>query len=161
MRSLLNLIFENLIPIIIVVSVVIRIIAGVKKSAASRSEAAPAVPDNRSTDSPQDEEDVWSRLMPDDEEDEAPPQEVRPLLMPAPSLGSPAFPASPGPSFAQPFAPVTIAIEPAVPDRAEAAEPDGETPQSGPLDRLNGLPLLRRAIVLAEILGPPKGLDTR
>jgi hypothetical protein len=179
MRYLLDFIFANLIPIIIVVSVVIRIFAGIKKSAA-RTQAEPPVPDSR-----QDEEviDVWSRLRPDNEEededgkDEAPstgpadPYAIRPLLMPAPPLGFPAPPVSPAPAIARPFVPVTM--KSAAPVVAELDKPqrtddpyrtDEESPQTaaagpGPLDRLNSLPSLRRAVVLAEILGPPKGLD--
>jgi hypothetical protein len=180
MKNLLNFIFDNLIPIIIVVSVVIRIFAGIKKSA-SREKAAPPVPVVRQDD---EEVDVWSRLRPDpdDEEEEeypaslpstagpavpAPFQTIRPLLMPAPSLGGPppAPPANPDPGIARPFAPVTTGIEPiaAAPDNAEpglTARPPGQAAsRRGPLDRLNSLPPLRRAVVLAEILGAPKGLN--
>jgi hypothetical protein len=173
MRYLLNFIFDNLIPIIIVVSVAVRIITGMKNTAARGRGGAPpvstpAVPRGRPDDA---ERDVWSRLSSDDDEDEEdehaaageaaplPPHEIRPLLMPASVLSGPPPPLiNPGPVIARPFDPVASSIKPV------AAEPDREgvplqtAPGSRLLDRLNSLSPLRRAVVLTEILGPPKGL---
>jgi hypothetical protein len=189
MRYLLNFLLANLVPIIIVASIAIRILRGMRNSAASRKRGEPPVPvpDNRQDD---DEGDVWSRLKPDNEDDDedqdsppipaygrgpggnygalydlttAAPREPdqpqagfsRPLLMPAPSLieTPPPPPVSPVPGIGQPFDPVAVTAEPGE-DYQSARRAAGQ----GPLDRLNSLPPLRRAVVMAEILGPPKGL---
>jgi hypothetical protein len=174
MRNLLNLIFENIIPIIIVVSVITRVLAGMKKSSASRRRAVPPVPDIRQEREDEDEEaDVWSRLRPDpdDGEDEEaaglpvrpPVPAIRPLLMPAPSFGGPPLPspppANPDPVIARPFAPVTLMTELEGPKPDAKARPPQAASGPGPLDRLNSHPPLRRAVILAEILGAPKGLN--
>jgi hypothetical protein len=85
--------------------------------------------------------------------------------MPAPSSGgsSPAPPVNPNPAIARPFAPVAtgpITVEPGSTEPDSRARSPGQTAsRPGPLDRLNSLSPLRRAVVLAEILGAPKGLN--
>ncbi|MDR0730894.1 MAG: hypothetical protein LBF63_04440 [Treponema sp.] len=142
MRNLLDFIFENLIPIIIVTSVIIRIFVGIKNSA--RRQSAAPVPKTNADDGM----DVWSRLKPDDDDDggrakpepyRAPAEYSRPLLTPDPLHEAPP--------------PAAVTRPPAVERESPAA------PGPGPLDRLDKLPPLRRAVILAEILGPPKGLD--
>jgi hypothetical protein len=183
MRDLINFLFSNLIPIIIVTSVVIRILKALRNSPASRRGRVPPVPEPGDRED-EGESDVWSRLKPDEDEEEergaSPPGPVvygpgpggnygprgaagasggspgyftRPLLMPAPSPGEappPPSPPDPDPIIARPFAPVN-----------GAAEPDAGPARPGrhPLDRLNRLSPLRRAVILAEILGPPRSLS--
>ena len=137
MRNLLDTIFDNLIAIIIVVSVVIRIFVGIKNSTASRRRSAAVVPQVGADD----EGDVWSRLKPDNDDDE---ERGRPEPYHAPAA-----------AIAQPFEPVITTR----PLEAVVEKPNAERPDRGPLDRLNRLPPLRRAVVLAEILGPPRGLS--
>jgi hypothetical protein len=161
MRNLLDLIFSNLIPIIIVVSVAIRIIAGVK-NAARRRGAVPGRGGNNEDDRDDGEDvaDVWSRLKPDDDDEgerrvPSPAGLSRPLPAQAPPPRPPAI--SVTPAIVQPL----IAEEPGEPDtdRLAAGKPDAKNPAPGPLDRLNKLPPLRRAVIFAEILGSPKALD--
>jgi hypothetical protein len=154
MRNLLDLIFANLIPIIIVVSVVIRIFVGIKNSA--RGQSATLVPKT----SADDDGDVWSRLKPDDDDDERgkpepyrlPVGNSQPLLTPVPPPEKPVFSAAT--VLAQPLE--SAAERPGI-ERLGMERPG--IPGPGPLDRLDKLSPLRRAVVLAEILGPPKGLD--
>jgi hypothetical protein len=175
MRYLLNFIFDNLVPIIIVTSVAIRIITGMKKGAARKRSAPPvstpaAVPRSQPDDR---ESDVWSRLRPDDDDDddeddedgeaaaEALPQAIRPLLMRAPDLGGPLPPppVNPDPGIARPFDPVAVGIEPIAAEPKRGLPRAAPGPGPSPLDRLNSLSPLRRAVVLAEILGKPKGME--
>jgi hypothetical protein len=148
MSDLLGLILSNLIPIIIVVSVAIRIVTGIKKSAASRERGNPAAVSVSRRDN-DDGDNVWSRLKPDDDGEEergpyqASAEQSRPLLKPP---RKPVISAAPVPVFAQP-------LEPA------AEKPGPAVPAPGPLDHLNKFSPLRRAVILAEILGPPRGLS--
>jgi hypothetical protein len=186
MRNLLNFIFANLIPIVVVVSIALRIIGGVKSHA--RKKQPPQTPGDF-IDGQEDEEEysgVWDRLKPDEE---APPnlasgkdsgashdaggvyppvRDIRPLLMPAlsplprsgpapSSLFSPAAPLTP-PLFTPetpPFELETV-IEPEIEAKREGP---GERPSAAFFRRLEKLPPLRRAVILAEILGPPRGLS--
>jgi hypothetical protein len=145
MRSLISLLLSNLIPIVIVVSVFIRIYAGIKNAAKKRQ--APQAISNV-----QEEEDldVWKRLEPDDEEETLPVQPevfTRPLLMPAaPEGASPEVPVS-----TAPLAP----LEPA---------PSYEMPQdnfraAAFFRNVNRLPHLQQAVIFTEILGTPKGME--
>ncbi|MDR0400508.1 MAG: hypothetical protein LBH51_06140 [Treponema sp.] len=165
MRSLLNFILANLVPLIVVVAVILRIINSMK--AVTGKKAAPAALGDQEEGG---EDDAWSRLRPDEDEGDAagyaaprpaarpaapsPDPAIRPLLMPASLLDGPPSPppASLDPVIAPPFDPVSTA------PAAEGRPPAG-APGPGPLDRLNRLSPLRRAVVLAEILGKPRGME--
>jgi hypothetical protein len=190
MRSLLDFIFANLIPIIVVVSVAVRVIGGLRGRARRRPQAP--IPD-RVEEAKAEEEtyiDVWDRLKPDDDEDGAqgpysqgpggahaeaapltreriqalsPPEGTfsRPLLMPEPSGGEqppPAATIDPNPVIARPFEPALAGPPPAGDPPARESRIAGQA-APGPLGRVEGLSPLRRAVVLAEILGPPRGLS--
>jgi hypothetical protein len=115
-----------------------------------------------------------------------PAGEIRPLLMPAsPQPGVPAFPQpraarpplSPVPSFtpellpSKPEAPFTPAAPSLTPElslsgpEGPLSEPGTETQHPAPgrgagfPRRIENLSPLRRAVILAEILGPPRGLS--
>jgi hypothetical protein len=177
MRNLLDLIISNLIPIIIVVSVIIRIVTSVKKT--SRGEPAlPEAPDDEA------EADVWRRLRPDDDEGKPAATFSRPLLSPvepaahtgaarggtsavtrglAPDF-TPGFtapgPGRPAPGFTSDITPgVTPATAGPLDQRPGAVEGPAAKVPGGALGRLERLSPLRRAVVLAEILGAPKGLS--
>jgi hypothetical protein len=205
MRGLLNFIFANVVPIIVVVSIVLRIIGGMRNQARKKSQ----VPDahtgrvEEQTDEEEDYAGVWDRLKPDEDPPPdlaygrsssrnsggsfsgisgaglSPPPvraEIRPLLMPAsspsprpgpapPPLVSP--PLSPPPVSSLPISPPlspVSSLEPAV-LRFETKEPEAETKRETPENRapvpffrrIENLSPLRRAVILAEILGPPRG----
>jgi hypothetical protein len=197
MRSLLDFIFANLIPIIVVASIALRLIGGIKGRARGRPRAP--IPDP--VEEPKAEEepyiDVWERLKPDDDQDGAPagppynrgpggaytgeapltrerlqalsqapgnggqgaPEGAfsRPLLMPEPSGGQPPPAIDPNPVIDQPFEPVLAGPPPAAPPARESRLTGRAA--GGPLGRVEALSPLRRAVVLAEILGPPRGLS--
>jgi hypothetical protein len=186
MRDLLNFIFANLIPILVVVSIALRIIGGMKSHARKKQ---PPQTLRDLVEEQKDEEEysaVWDRLQPDEEE--AGPdsvygkdsgafhgaggvspaiQDIRPLLMPAPS---PLPRSGPVPSLlspALPLAPPLFTPEAVLFKPETAGEPEIRTKRKSPgersaaafFSRLEKLPPLRRAVILAEILGPPRGLS--
>jgi hypothetical protein len=199
MRDLLNFIFSNIVPILVVVSIAIRIIGGLKGGARKRQQAQG--PGNLfEEEKPVGEEEyveVWDRLKPDAEDGSQPglaqgkgpgvardpsgvrlpAGEIRPLLMPAYS-GAPAFPqprAAPPPLSPVPL--FTPELLPSKPEGPEAPSLAPELSLSGPAAppveaetrrpapgapfprRIENLSPLRRAVILAEILKPPRGLS--
>jgi hypothetical protein len=177
MRNLLDFIFANLIPIIVVVSIALRIIGGMRSQARKKAQV-PGGHTGRVEEQVVEEEDyagVWDRLKPDEESPPAlapggssggnsdtggpPPvqSEIRPLLMPA------SFPLPRrGPAPVPPLS-VSPLFSPVLP--AEPKEPEMETKQESVearsvllfFRRIESLSPLRRAVILAEIMGPPRG----
>ncbi|MDR1972662.1 MAG: hypothetical protein LBQ46_12170 [Treponema sp.] len=98
MRNLLNFIFSNLVPILVVTSVAIRIIVGMRNSARKKPQA-----DDLGEQEDREEEytDVWTRLKPDDEEDRqaygSGEDRARPLLSPAGGMSLPPVRRAPEP----------------------------------------------------------------
>jgi hypothetical protein len=189
MRSLINLLLSNLIPIVIAVSIFIRIYVSIKNAIASnkKRQSQQAEQDD---DDKEEELDVWKRLQPDDEEETIPVQPgvfARPLLMPAAPGGASlevlggASPEVPGTRFipstlppvsAAPLSalPLESAFEPDIPSLAPAAPlfkpsaPSHELPQdnfraAAFFRNVNRLPPLQQAVIFAEILGTPKGME--
>jgi hypothetical protein len=179
MRSLLNFIFANIVPIVVVVSIVLRIIGGIKSGARKKSQ----VPDahtgrvEEQTDGEEDYAGVWDRLKPDEDSPPdlaygrsfsgtsgaglSPPPvraKIRPLLMPS----SP-FPQRPPPPVSPPFSLAPSLETEILP--FELKKPEVETKRETPENRapapffrrIENLSPLRRAVILAEILGPPRG----
>jgi hypothetical protein len=151
MRSLIDLLFSNLIPIIIAVSVVIRIVMGIKK-AGDRKRETPE-PQVYKRDDEEETADVWSRLRPDDddEEDEQyqapidPAAFSRPLLTQSYELAAPLE----APPEALAASPAPEEIPPGV----------GHSPTAAFFLRIGRLSPLRQAVIMAEVLGSPKGMD--
>ncbi|MDR2747252.1 MAG: hypothetical protein LBB77_07375 [Treponema sp.] len=186
MRDLLNFIFANIVPIIIVVSIALRIIGGLRGQARKRPQ--PQTPsDPVETREPEEEYvDVWKRLEPDEDEGPRPalaygqspggvrgPEggrppagEARPLLMPASTgpLSRPTPvppPSAPVPPLAS-FTPEAPRLEPGLDTRREApSKEQGKGAKPAPVfsRRIENLSPLRRAVILAEIIGPPRGLS--
>jgi hypothetical protein len=190
MRNLLNFIFANLVPILVVVSIVLRIIGGMRSQARKKQLSQTLQDDPAGEQEPEEEEeytDVWSRLRPDDEEARPSPvyervsggvhgtgvhlpvQEIRPLLMPVPSAAPPPLlpRADPSPlSPVPPFKPETPPFEsPIFEPASRSLEPEikregaGKNSAAAFFQRVENLSPLRRAVILAEILGPPRGLS--
>jgi hypothetical protein len=188
MRDLLDFIFSNIVPILVVVSIAIRIIGGMK-GGARKKQAAQARGNLFEEEKLVEKEEyveVWDRLKPDAEEGSLPglvqgkgtggPREqggvhppageIRPLLTPAP----PVFPrpAPPPLGTAASFSPPAPSLAPelslsgpaAPPVEAEARRPaPGGKPAAAFPRRIENLSPLRRAVILAEILGAPRGLS--
>jgi hypothetical protein len=166
MRNLLDFILANLIPVIVVVSIVLRIIGGIRSGARKKSQD-PAL--NRAEDPGFEEEGyagVWERLKPDEESppdlargrssagagpSPPPPPEIRPLLMPA----GPSRPA-PAPVLFSPPEPEVPLFEPKAPGDVRQKPVEKRSPAPF-FHRIENLSPLRRAVILAEILGPPRG----
>jgi hypothetical protein len=174
MRSLISLLLSNLIPIVIAVSIFIRIYTGIKKAVASskKGEQPQPVVNNQRDDDGEEEPDVWERLRPDDEDEEeivpAPPGVfTRPLLMPA-APGTQFVPSAPpvsaAPLVAAPLEAIfESTLEPDIPHPKPLA-PSHELPQenfrvAAFFRNVNRLPPLQQAVIFAEILGPPKGME--
>jgi hypothetical protein len=188
MRNLLNFIFANLVPILVVVSIVLRIIGGMKSQARKKQLSQTLQDDPAGEQEPEEKEeyaDVWSRLRPDEEEARPSPvygrgsggvrgdihlpaQEIRPLLMPVPATVPPRPRAVPPPlSPVLPFKPEPPLFEPESEPTSEVMEVTIETKRETPggnsaaafFRRIENLSPLRRAVILAEILGSPRGLS--
>jgi hypothetical protein len=161
-KSLIDFLFSNLIPFIIVASVIVRIFMGIKKTADRRKESQSdhekEIPKKKER--PEEIPDAW-RLEPDDDDDDD--DEPRPVRQPARQAAVPQV-------FSQPLS------APAVFDgQGFAALPSGPEPSRQPLlsrearqgssaaarffRRIDALPPMRQAVILAEILGPPKGMQ--
>jgi hypothetical protein len=93
-----------------------------------------------------------------------PSPEARPLLMPAlsprpgpPPVSSPLFsPPVPPPLSPVPLPPEVLPPEPEAPGDPKQRAAEGESP-APVFRRIEKLSPLRRAVILAEILGPPRG----
>jgi hypothetical protein len=151
--DLLGFLFANLVPIVIVVSVIIRIYVSIKNAA--RKKAAP-VPKPKQTEP--EEPDAW-RLEPDDDDDGIVPAIYTKPAPPPEAV--PAFPLSVDPvTDPEPAAPSLPFQEAAAPGAAFAAvSHTGAAAPAGFFGRINALSPMRQAVVLAEILGPPKGME--
>jgi hypothetical protein len=146
METLIALLFSNLIPIIIVVSIIVRIYLSMKNAANSRKKVQAPAPVQEEDD----DEVTW--MTPEQElyREEASPSE------PAVSSLAPAINTIPGGDF-------SAEILKAWPGETRAPLPSREsqkTPGKPPVfRRIDALPPLQQAIVLAEILGTPKGMQ--
>jgi hypothetical protein len=171
MNYLINFLFSNLIPIIIVVSVVLRIYGGMKNAANSRrGKAGPALV----REAEEQDEDERAREEDRDREDDvqpkfflaesAPPRQI-PVQPPAPSLVplpelKPLESASSGliPKEAV-FQPQALQAEP-WPALRQVPPSPGEIPPPVPafFRRISALRPMQQALVLSEILGIPRGM---
>jgi hypothetical protein len=154
MDYLVNFLFSNLIPIIIVVSVVLRIYKGMKSAADSRRGKTAPIPVQEAEEQDGDgTEEEWGR---DDTQprfylaESAPPRQTvqPPSLVPLPGLRPLEDPVTaaphPGGTAAQP-----ISRQAPVSPAAEAAPAF--------FRRIRALRPMQQALVLSEILGPPRG----
>jgi hypothetical protein len=170
MRDLLNFIFANLVPIIVVVSIALRIIGGMKGRKKQPFQGFAGEEEGEDEEQGPGEEyiEVWDRLQPDEESRPSPGpvkgpgggpvhppvQNTRPLLMPAPGRPGPSRPV-PAPLGPPPLNPVPAPRGPA----PRPPEPEAPAKKAPVFRRLENLSPLRRAVILAEILGPPRGLS--
>jgi hypothetical protein len=162
MSYLINFLFSNLIPIIIVVSVVLRIYGGLKSAADSRRKAASRPVreaeewDEDETAGEEEEADIQPRFYP---AESAPPRQTAP--QPSPSL----VPLPETETLAGHFAAPKPVLYPggAVPaePRQLAAGTAGDAPAALFFRRVGALHPMQQALVLSEILGPPPGLYPR
>jgi hypothetical protein len=159
MSYLINFLFSNLIPIIIVVSVVLRIYGGLKNAAASRRKAA-SRPVREAEEWDEDEtageDDIQPRFSAAEEE---PPRQA--VHQPSPSLVSlPRL--NPLDSASSGLIPEAAAIRTA--GALPAASPQvPASPAAVPIPvffrRISALRPMQQALVLSEILGPPRGMN--
>jgi hypothetical protein len=149
MKDLLITLLVSVGPIVIMIPVIIKLVLGTRKNAAAREEAQPVLAPVQN-----EEPGAWS-LVPDDDEGEVP---VKPTPIPAPAVFSksqfatlpssePAFPASSDPAPPEP--PLFREVP-----SARTKSP----PAAGLFGHIGHLSPIRQAVILAEILGPPKGM---
>jgi hypothetical protein len=143
----MEFLFANLIPIVVVVSIVIRIYTGMKKAAAAGNQSG--APVFREQEEPDEEDDTGEALVP-------PPQKdfSRPLLTSTAFEGQ-TFPPPENPHLliASPLSDSTMREGlPREAERNNFAAPDF-------FSRIGGLPPMKQAVILSEILGPPKGMS--
>jgi hypothetical protein len=174
MEYLIQFLLSNIIPIIIVVSIVLRIYGGMKNAANSRRRKAaqaqsPArlqeqkAPDEDETapeeDWESDDDDIRPRFY---TAESAPPRQTLPPpppLVPLPEI-KPLDSAASRPIFEaaapDPLDTFQAAARPAL--RQLAASP-AESASSAFLCRISALRPMQQALVMSEILGPPRGLN--
>jgi hypothetical protein len=150
MNALINFLFANLIPIIIVVSVILRIYSGMKNAAGSRRRKM--TPQVQGREAPEDEttpatdregEDIQPKFYLAESD---PPRQIVPppaSLVPLPEINS-LDSASSGSIF-----------KPAAPDPAGSLQVE-VSPAF--LRRIGALRPMQQALVLSEILGSPRGI---
>jgi hypothetical protein len=154
MNNLINFLFANLIPIIVVVSIVLRIYTGMKNNAGARRNRTAPVQE-------QDDEDETagegSRLGEEGSQprfylaESAPPRQSvspAPSLVPLPEIGS--LDSAPPAGFVPEGRPGL---------RQAAIAPEEPLPDL--FHRIAALRPMQQALVLSEILGPPKALQSR
>ncbi|MDR3193376.1 MAG: hypothetical protein LBT87_09960 [Treponema sp.] len=157
MNYLINFLFSNLIPIIIVVSVVLRIYGGIKNAAASRRGTAPSMPVQEAEERDEDETGNAERDRGDDIPprfylaESKPPRQAAPPPLPSlvslPGLGS--------------LDSVPPGLTPRLGSQTAGglpAEPR-QVPAPAFFRRIKALRPMQQALVLSEILGSPRGMN--
>jgi hypothetical protein len=155
MGALISVLFSFLVPVVIVVSIVVRVYGAIKGAKDSRKNPLQASgPVIRPPVKPlaADADDDWKPPELDEDDDVPAPVTRKP---PAPKVaantrGRPSIPAiKPG------------AIAASVYDLPQVLrEPERETPAVPEFfRRLEAKPLMQQAVILAEVLGPPKGME--
>jgi len=142
MDALISTLLSFLVPVVIVVSIVVRVYRTIKGMKDSRKNPLQATgPSIRP--SKTDDEDDWKPPQLDDDDD-VPAAVTAPVprKQPAPLHNAPAA------SSAYDLPPV-----PREPEQAASAAP----PEF--FRRLEAKPLMQQAVILAEVLGPPKGME--
>jgi hypothetical protein len=160
MSSPIDLLFSNLIPIIIVVSVVIRIFLGIKKAGDRRKEQEqePAGPVYKQDDE-EEVADVWSRLRPDEDEEPDVPQTAIPQETFSRPLLTQVYEQAASPPEVSLGGPEPLIAQAQTPGEMPPASAENSSPAAAFFRRINALSPMRQAVILAEILGPPKGVD--
>jgi hypothetical protein len=169
MDYLINFLLSNLIPVIIVVSVVLRIYAGMKSAAGSRRRKAVPTLVQEAEEQGEDEtareedrnggDDVQPRFY---LAESAPPRQIvhppSPSLVPLPNFRSleDSVPSGLSPKTEAPHSGARAA-RPAF--RQAPASPAAATPAPVFFRRIGALRPMQQALVLSEILGPPRGMN--
>ncbi|MDR0450398.1 MAG: hypothetical protein LBH26_03940 [Treponema sp.] len=154
MDYLISFLLSNLIPIVIVVSIVLRIYKGMKNAADSRRGKTAAMPVQSMAEQDEDEDETAGEGYLEDDirhrfylAESAPPRQKAP---PAPSL-------APLPELK----PLDNALpaEPLPVPQQVPASPAAPAPVPAFFHRIAALRPMQQALVLSEILGPPKGAE--
>ncbi|MDR3337132.1 MAG: hypothetical protein LBT16_08005 [Treponema sp.] len=174
METLIAFLFSNLIPVIIVVSIIVRIVLSAKKAAERRKESPP-VESNKQNTPPKKERPGTPRTLLSEGEEGSPPAEAFDAWRLEPDEDDEPLPVFPGNQAGllrqAAFSPAAVAdtgfgessliAEPAGVDRPPrpSREPHKTPHGAAVFPHIDALPPLRRAVILAEILGTPKGMQ--
>jgi hypothetical protein len=142
MDGIISALLSFLIPIVIVVSIVVRVYGAIKGARDSRKNPLQATgPSIRPPE--HDDEDEWKPPQLDDDDDV-------PGAVTAPVTRKPAISVHNAPSASSVYDLPPVAREPE--QTAPAAPPEF-------FHRLEAKPIMQQAVILAEVLGPPKGME--